>query len=321
MAGSKARAYFDSFSPEDQAAIRDSWGGADLMDEWYRNAEDAGAVPVEGGAAPGGGGWRPRNKAELVEYAAKNGWSEDFARFDPGTVQHWIDNYWDPNAGAFRTAKTDPQGNPIEGFVEKPDDVPEGWEAWGQVARQKGGGGGGGGGFGGPGGGGGGFGVPGGGAYGGATTGFGGAPAFDAPDFVPPSYEEAMADPGYQFALREGADALQKSAAAKGLLRTSGTLKDLIRYGQDAATQQYGNVFDRAMKKYGADFGAAQAEFDPRYGSWQTAFGAGEDRWRTQYGGDLSKWQTQYGGDLQKYLQREGNIYGLLSAPPPVYGG
>ena len=138
---------------------------------------------------------------------------------------------------------------------------------------------------------------------------YGGAPAFvPPPDFVAPTYAEATADPGYQFSLLEGQGALERSASAKGTLRTSGTLKDLISWGQGAAAQQYGNVYDRAVNDYNLRYGAAKDKFAPQYGSWQTA-----------YGGDLSKWSTRYGGDLAKYLNRENNIYGLLNQPPPAY--
>jgi hypothetical protein len=303
-----AEEYFASFSPEDQAAIKASWGGKDMLAEWFKNAQAAGAVPGGAGEAGGGGGasygpgWTPSSKADLVAYAKSHGWSEDFARFDEGTVMSWIKNNWDPQAGAFTTEKTTPGGEKITGYVEKPVDTPEGWYAWGQYAKKYEDGDGGGG-PGGPG-------VGPGGAGPGAGTGYGGAPLLDLPEFKAPTYEEAISDPGYQFALKEGQGAIERSAAAKGTLRSGGTLKDLMDYGQGSAAQQYGTVFDRAVTKYGLDTGAAASEFAPLYGSWQT-----------QYGGDLSKWTTKFGGDLQKYLQKEQNLYGLLSAPPPVYGG
>jgi hypothetical protein len=48
MASSKAQAFFNRQSPAQQAEIRASWNGADLMDEWYSNAAAAGSVPGEG---------------------------------------------------------------------------------------------------------------------------------------------------------------------------------------------------------------------------------------------------------------------------------
>jgi hypothetical protein len=54
-------------------------------------------------------------------------------------------------------------------------------------------------------------------------------------------------DPSYQFRLQEGQKALERSAAAKGTLLTGGTAKALARYGQDYASTEYGNVYNRAL--------------------------------------------------------------------------
>lgn len=53
------------------------------------------------------------------------------------------------------------------------------------------------------------------------------------------------ADPGYQFRLREGQRGMEGSAAARGNLLSGGMLKALTRYGQDAASQEYGNAYNR----------------------------------------------------------------------------
>jgi hypothetical protein len=118
-------------------------------------------------------------------------------------------------------------------------------------------------------------------------------------------------------------DALGRSAAARGVLRTGGTLKDILDYGQAAGTQQYEDVFRRRVAEHGLDYQTARDRFAPEYGAWQNRFGAGENRWQTQYGGDLARWQSQYGGNLARWqtryggrlsrdLQREGNIFSLL---------
>lgn len=52
-------------------------------------------------------------------------------------------------------------------------------------------------------------------------------------------------DPGYQFRMDEGMKALQASAAARGGLASGRTLKDLTRFGQDVASQEYGNAYNR----------------------------------------------------------------------------
>lgn len=52
-------------------------------------------------------------------------------------------------------------------------------------------------------------------------------------------------DPGYAFRFKEGMRALDASAAARGGLLSGGTAKAAIGYGQDMASQEYTNVFNR----------------------------------------------------------------------------
>lgn len=52
-------------------------------------------------------------------------------------------------------------------------------------------------------------------------------------------------DPSYQFRLNQGLDAINSNAAARGLLQSGGTLKALSNYGQQAASQEYGNAYNR----------------------------------------------------------------------------
>lgn len=53
------------------------------------------------------------------------------------------------------------------------------------------------------------------------------------------------ADPGYQFRMDQGSRTLQASAAARGGLLSGGTLKALDRYGQDYASNEYSNAYNR----------------------------------------------------------------------------
>jgi hypothetical protein len=53
------------------------------------------------------------------------------------------------------------------------------------------------------------------------------------------------ADPGYAFRMSEGMKALERSAAARGGLMSGATLKGITRFGQDAASQEYQNAFNR----------------------------------------------------------------------------
>jgi hypothetical protein len=52
-------------------------------------------------------------------------------------------------------------------------------------------------------------------------------------------------DPGYAFRQAEGMRALERSAAARGNLLSGNTMKGIQRFGQDLASQEYGNAFNR----------------------------------------------------------------------------
>lgn len=52
-------------------------------------------------------------------------------------------------------------------------------------------------------------------------------------------------DPGYDFRMQEGQKALERSAAARGGLQSGGFMKALGRYGQDYASGEYQNAYNR----------------------------------------------------------------------------
>lgn len=58
----------------------------------------------------------------------------------------------------------------------------------------------------------------------------------------PGEYTES---PGYQFRLGEGVKAMERGAAARGNVLSGAQTKDLTRFGQDYATQDYDNFLRR----------------------------------------------------------------------------
>jgi hypothetical protein len=52
-------------------------------------------------------------------------------------------------------------------------------------------------------------------------------------------------DPGYNFRLGEGMKALERQTAARGGLISGGALKAAQRYGQDFASNEFGNAYNR----------------------------------------------------------------------------
>lgn len=86
-----------------------------------------------------------------------------------------------------------------------------------------------------------------------------------ATEYTPFGMAQFQQDPGYQFRLSEGLKALDRQAAARGGLISGGALKAAQRYGQEAASQEYTNAFNRY-----------QAERQARLGPLQSLAGVGQ---------------------------------------------
>jgi hypothetical protein len=78
-----------------------------------------------------------------------------------------------------------------------------------------------------------------------------------------------QADPGYAFRLSEGMKALDRTAAARGGLLSGAALKGASRYGQDYASNEYTNAFNR----YQVERAAQLAPLQSLAGVGQTAAG------------------------------------------------
>lgn len=61
-------------------------------------------------------------------------------------------------------------------------------------------------------------------------------------DFSMADYQQ---DPGYQFRLAEGNKALNAAASARGMGHSGATLKSLLKYNQNFATEDYTNAYNR----------------------------------------------------------------------------
>lgn len=66
-----------------------------------------------------------------------------------------------------------------------------------------------------------------------------------ASKYKPFTYEDFVVDPGYRFRLQEGLKALDRSAAARGGLLSGNQLRGVTQFGQNLASEEYGNAFNR----------------------------------------------------------------------------
>ena len=128
-----------------------------------------------------------------------------------------------------------------------------------------------------------------------------------------------MMDPSYKFRLGEGMKALERSAAARGGLISGGALKAAQRYGQEFASNEFGNAYNRlasmagiGQTATGAMSGAA-GQFGANAGNLMT--GAGAARASGYVGGANAL--TSGLGQYMNYTQNQNLMNRLL----PTAGG
>lgn len=127
-----------------------------------------------------------------------------------------------------------------------------------------------------------------------------------AADYTPFGPQQFQADPGYAFRMSEGMKALERSAAARGGLLSGAMMKGAQQYGQNLASQEYQNAFNRY-----------QAERQARLGPLQSLAGVGQTAAQT-LGGAAS----QYGTNIGNMMLGQGQIAGQAAiARGSAYGG
>jgi hypothetical protein len=80
-----------------------------------------------------------------------------------------------------------------------------------------------------------------------------------ASKYTPFGMDQFQADPGYAFRLKEGQQALDRQAAARGGLISGGALKAAQRYGQEMGSQEYMNAFNRYQTERAARLNPLQS--------------------------------------------------------------
>lgn len=139
---------------------------------------------------------------------------------------------------------------------------------------------------------------------------FGPTPVFNPTPFTAPDAASLLKDPGYQARLNAGSDALERSAASRGVLRTGGTLKDIIDYNQNFASNEYSNDFNRAAQTYQLNYTGQHDAFAPQLAAYQL-------KGQAETAAVLAQYARQF--DLYKYLNPNYGPQQAPIAPPPVY--
>lgn len=165
----------------------------------------------------------------------------------------------------------------------------------------------------------------------------GGGPSygkFATAEFTPQQFA-ANQDPGYGFRMSEGLKALDSQAAARGGLISGAALKASQRYGQDLASQEYQNAFNRyqttrantlapyqqlqgvglesgkgmvgALGGYGASAGDAQSSYGNNVSNLQTGRGQMINSALGNYGNQVTGALTGYGNSAASNMLAAGN--------------
>jgi hypothetical protein len=130
--------------------------------------------------------------------------------------------------------------------------------------------------------------------------------------------DKFQADPGYAFRMSEGMKALERSAAARGGLLSGATLKGTQRFGQDLASQEYQNAFNR----YQAERAGTLNPFQALAGTAQSGANVlGQQA--GQYGANVSNILGSYGSAAQGNIIGAGNAQasGYMGAANAIGGG
>lgn len=129
--------------------------------------------------------------------------------------------------------------------------------------------------------------------------------------------EQFKVEPGYGFRLSEGMKALDRTAAARGGLLSGATLKAAQRYGQDLASEEWQNAFNRYQIERAARlsplqslFGAGQTtaqqmgQAGQQFGqsAGESILGAGNAR-ASGYVGAANAWNQALGNIANTYMQ------------------
>jgi hypothetical protein len=130
--------------------------------------------------------------------------------------------------------------------------------------------------------------------------------------------DKFKADPSYAFRMSEGMKALERSAAARGGLMSGATLKGIQRYGQDLASTEFTNAFNRY-----------QAERTGTLNPYQALAGTAQSGANTlgqqagQMGSNISNALGAYGSAAQSNIIGSGNAQasGYMGGANAIAGG
>jgi hypothetical protein len=126
-------------------------------------------------------------------------------------------------------------------------------------------------------------------------------------------------DPSYQFRVDEGVKALDRSAAARGMLQSGATLKGITRFGQREGSQEYQNAFNRYQVERSAKLNPLQSLMGSGQSATNVMTGStgqfGQNEQANIYNAGQAR-ASGYIGQANALTNALGQIAGYASAAP-----
>lgn len=131
--------------------------------------------------------------------------------------------------------------------------------------------------------------------------------------------EQFQQDPGYAFRQSEGMKALERSAAARGNLMSGSTMKGIQRFGQDLASQEYQNAFNRYQVERSAKLNPLQSLMGSGQSATNVLTGAagqmGQNEASNLYNAGAAR-ASGYIGQANALNQALGQVAGIAGQVP-----
>jgi hypothetical protein len=131
--------------------------------------------------------------------------------------------------------------------------------------------------------------------------------------------DQFQQDPGYAFRQSEGMKALERSAAARGNLMSGSTLKGIQRFGQDLASQEYQNAFNRFQVERSARLNPLQSLMGSGQSATNVLTGAagqmGQNEASNLYNAGAAR-ASGYIGQANALNQALGQVAGIAGQVP-----
>lgn len=117
-------------------------------------------------------------------------------------------------------------------------------------------------------------------------------------------------DAGYRFRLKEGQDAINNTAAARGNALSGPAAKAGMQYASDLASQEYGNAFNRmtnardyteGVRRYDTTLGENKRQFDTSLGENQRQFDEGTRRWGLNFDQNVATSDRDFDESVRRF--------------------